>query len=84
MFAFVRMLALGAGLIMASGCGGTEIGEPCDDVGSTDECVDGAVCSVLDGRSVCRQLCKDKEDCPDGTECTGVSKTNLHACEPTK
>jgi hypothetical protein len=64
-------------------CGGAEIGESCDDVGSADECVDDAVCTNEEGdASRCRAICKDEEDCPTGHGCNGVSGTSTKSCQP--
>jgi hypothetical protein len=65
-------------------CGGADIGESCDEKGSTDECVDNAVCTNEDDGSACRKLCKDKADCPEGEDCNGVSNTSLKSCQPDK
>ena len=79
----LRCLALG--LLLFCGCGGAEIGEECEDEGSTDDCVDGAVCTNESGeRAVCRQLCKEHEDCPAEHDCNGVSQTSLKSCQPVK
>jgi hypothetical protein len=67
-------------------CGEGEIGDACDEPGSTDECVDDAVCtnenSDSDDENVCRQLCEEQEDCPDDLNCNGVSGSNLKSCQP--
>ena len=71
-------------LLALSGCGGAELGESCDDVGKTDECVDGAVCTKQgegDG-AACRAVCDQHEDCPPGHSCNGVSGTSLKSCQP--
>jgi hypothetical protein len=74
--AFILVTLLGA-------CGGAEIGESCDDVGSTDECVDDAVCTnEADGNNACRQLCKEQTDCPGGHGCNGISGSSLKSCQP--
>jgi hypothetical protein len=69
-------------LVAALGCGGAELGESCDDEGSTDECVDDAVCTNEDQGAACRALCDIKEDCPAGYDCNGVSSTSLKSCQP--
>ena len=64
-------------------CGGAEVGEDCDDEGSTDECVDGAICTNESGdKAVCRLLCKEQEDCPADHACNGVSETSRKSCQP--
>lgn len=65
-------------------CGGADVGESCDDKGSTDECVDNAVCTNETDGAACRKLCKAKEDCPAGEDCNGVADTSLKSCQPDK
>lgn len=66
------------------GCGHADIGEPCDKPGSTDDCVDGAVCTNDSGGNLCRQLCNDTAQCAAGFACNGVSGTSLKSCQPDK
>lgn len=74
---FVGIL-LGA---LVAGCGGADIGEACDDTGSTDECVDGAICDTVEGeRAECLAICDDDVDCDAGFSCNGVSGSNIKAC----
>ena len=79
-----RYALLSAALLtLAAGCGGAEIGESCDDEGSTDECVDDAVCTNASGdAAACRALCQEHEDCPSGHSCNGVTGSNLKSCQP--
>jgi len=82
LIALLRCLAVGL-LLWSSACGGAEIGEDCDDEGSTDECVDGAVCTNESGdNAVCRRSCEEHEDCPENHDCNGVSQTSLKSCQP--
>jgi hypothetical protein len=70
-------------IALASACGGTDIGESCDDEGSTDECVDDAVCTNESGeRAVCRELCEEHEDCPEAHGCNGVTGSSHKSCQP--
>ena len=70
-------------LTLLAACGGAEIGASCDDVGSTDECVDYAVCTnEADGRNSCRYLCKEKSDCASDHSCNGISGSSLKSCQP--
>jgi hypothetical protein len=70
-------------LALAAGCGGTDIGESCDDTGSADECVDDAICTnEEDDRSRCRMLCEEHEDCPASHSCNGISNSSLKSCQP--
>jgi len=70
-------------LVLLVGCT-SEVGEECDDVGSTDDCEDGAVCTNEGDGGVCRFLCDDQVQCPAGHSCNGVSGTNLKSCQPDK
>jgi hypothetical protein len=65
-------------------CGGAEVGESCDEAGSTDECEDGAICTNENESAVCRLLCKDTVECPPAHSCNGVSGTSLKSCQPDK
>jgi hypothetical protein len=69
-------------MMVLSACGGAEIGESCDDVGSTDECVDGAVCTNEDRGARCRSLCEEQNDCPADHSCNGISGTSRKSCQP--
>jgi hypothetical protein len=69
--------------VLLGGCGGAEVGEACDDVGSTDECVDDAVCTNEEGEgAACRLLCDEHADCPEDHDCNGVSGSNRKSCQP--
>ena len=75
-------LILGAGCWLVA-CGGVEIGEECDEVGNSDECVESAICTNEEGETArCRMLCDAQEDCPDGHDCNGVSNSSLKSCQP--
>jgi hypothetical protein len=87
MWSQVRRRAAGSALALASlllvtACGDPEVGEECDDVGSSTECEDGAICTNQNGESICRASCMEQEDCPRGFACNGVSGTNLKSCQP--
>jgi hypothetical protein len=69
-------------LIVVTACGDPEIGEECDDVGSTIECEHGAICTNQNGQAICRARCVEQEDCPPAYACNGVSGTNLKSCQP--
>ena len=69
-------------LVGAIACGDAEIGEECDDVGSTDECEDGAICTNEGGGAVCRKLCLDNAECGESMECNGISGSNRKSCQP--
>jgi hypothetical protein len=80
--AFRASIALLCAALLSPGCGSPDIGEECDDVGSTDACEDGALCTNEDQGAVCRKLCDATEDCPANHSCNGVSGTNLKSCQP--
>jgi hypothetical protein len=69
-------------LALVAGCGSAEIGEECDDVGQSDECEDGAICTNEESGGVCRAVCAETADCPSGHTCNGVSGTNVKSCQP--
>jgi hypothetical protein len=77
-------LAFGFLLALAACSEGTPIGDPCDNPGQTDECVDGAVCTNESSSqgNLCRALCDDQEDCPEGFQCSGITSGNLKSCKP--
>lgn len=71
--------------VFLAGCGGTgELGEGCDTPGvTTDECVEGTVCSnQSDGEAVCRKLCTEQAQCGEGENCNGISGSSLKSCQP--
>jgi hypothetical protein len=51
-------------------------------VGSTDECVNGAICTFVGDGSECHQICELTTECPNKWICTGVSNSGLRACVP--
>jgi hypothetical protein len=69
-------------LVLTTACGDPEIGEECDDVGSSTECEHGAICTQESGQAICRASCVEQEDCPPAYACNGVSGTNLKSCQP--
>jgi len=75
------MLALALAL---AACGSSDIGESCDEPGSIDECVDNAICTNEDGRSICRLRCDEQSDCPANYSCNGVAATDRKSCQPDK
>lgn len=78
---FAGALALGCAFLTTA-CGGPEVGEECDEVGSSTECEDGAVCTNHGDEAVCRSRCAEQDDCPPGFACNGVSGTNVKSCQP--
>lgn len=72
-----------AAVLAIAGCGGAEIGEECDTSGSSDECVDGAICTNEEGdTNRCRRICDTDEDCREGEGCNGISGSSTKRCQP--
>lgn len=69
------------GMALLGGCA-SDIGEECEDTGSSDECVDGAICTNEEGGPVCREVCDADEDCASDEHCNGVAGTNIKSCQP--
>lgn len=79
---------------LALGCGPGNVGEACARPGSTDVCVDGAVCTTDENeadpatmpnsdRYTCRAICDSHTDCATGFECRGVTgAAMIRACQP--
>ena len=78
----MKQLGFMLGLVLALGCGGADIGEECDEGGSTDECVEGAICTNESDGSRCREICDDHPECPDGYSCNGVTGSSIKSCQP--
>lgn len=60
-----------------------DIGEDCDTEGSSDECVDGAICgkrSDSDAKPICLKVCSADTDCASGENCNGVTGSSAKAC----
>jgi hypothetical protein len=81
-FVLVRFIGLATSAVFTAGCSEAEIGEDCDESGSLDECVEGAICTNDGDGAVCRALCVEQEDCPTGQACNGVSGSNKKSCQP--
>ena len=75
--------AMIAGLAFAALACDSEIGGSCDEAGSTDECVDGGICTNESGFfATCRVICFDQSQCAPGFQCNGVTNTTLKSCQP--
>ncbi|MDH5719009.1 MAG: hypothetical protein OEZ13_00155 [Spirochaetia bacterium] len=59
-----------------------DVGETCESLGSSDECVDEGVCGDYDGILQCLQVCTADADCSSTEACNGVSGTNIKGCQP--
>ena len=78
-----RLLSVLAFCALLGACGGAEIGESCEGVGSGDDCVDHAICTNEEGDALrCRAVCKETEECPPAHSCNGVSSTSIKSCQP--
>ncbi len=80
----IALAVLMLALTSLAACGPAEIGEECESTGSTDECVEGAICDTEDDAAVCLELCEEDVDCGSGYQCTGVSGGNRKACHEKK
>jgi hypothetical protein len=69
-------------LFLLVGCGSAKIGEKCDDIGQTDDCEDGAICTNEASGGICRAICTETVNCAPGHACNGVSGTNVKSCQP--
>ena len=69
-------------LLLLAACSDGDVGEECDTSGSTDECVEGAICTNEGDVAACRQICTDQPDCPSGEACNGVCGSNIKSCQP--
>jgi hypothetical protein len=78
------VLTLSALLATVACSGKSDVGEACDTAGSTEECVDGAICTNGDAEPTCRRRCTDDTQCAAAEACNGVSGTNLKSCQPKK
>ena len=79
----VGCAALMAATLLTTHCGGADIGEDCEGVGSSDDCVSGAICTNEEGDAQrCRDICDDDLDCPDAHGCNGVSGSSTKSCQP--
>jgi len=77
------LLALAFGACLVAGCA-SDLGETCETSGSTDECVDDAVCvqAVSGEDPTCRKVCTDDSQCTATEGCNGVEGSNIKACRP--
>lgn len=69
--------------VTSLGCGPGELGQACNDPGSEEACVDGAICTNENGDDgSCREICTGQKDCRKGYSCNGVSGTSTKSCQP--
>jgi len=86
------LMAVGAGLVLASGCG--SVGTVCDQSGSTDQCREGNICTFtvapdsfdpsdapLPPVSECLRKCQKSTDCGLGEVCRLVFCSNEKSCQ---
>ena len=85
-WATLNRLFIAAALCLTLGaCASAEVGDACETSGSTDECVDGAVCTqISSGDNVCRKSCAGDDDCAADEACNGISGTPMKSCQPKK
>jgi len=83
-YPITRLAILGFLTLGFAACGSADIGESCDVPGSTDGCVENAICTNEDGRSACRLLCDESADCPAQHKCNGITGTDRKSCQPDK
>ena len=72
-------------LLAPLGCGSAEVGEECDEVGDTDECEDGAICTNLsteEDPGICLWLCENDDECAADEACNGIAGSNRKSCQP--
>ncbi len=68
--------------LVSLGCGGgADVGQPCDTVGSPDECVANAVCTDEPGGNVCAEVCMEDTDCPASYFCDSVPGSAQDTCQ---
>jgi len=80
-----RLVLMLSVLVATVACSGkSDIGESCDTAGSTDDCVDGAICTNDDTGLTCRRVCTADTQCAATEACNGVSGTNIKSCQPKK
>lgn len=92
-----RVLFFGAALAFLSACGPGGVGQQCVGGASTNDCVDGAVCTLepsmfgepppLPNNEVffCRTICDTNDECADdgeGFTCQRANGTMFSSCQP--
>ncbi len=79
----IFILAIGVFFILPiSGCGDSEIGEPCDTAGVTEGCEEGAICgNIAGGTNYCQLSCTVQADCAATENCTGITGTDQKSCQ---
>lgn len=81
----MKRTLLGIVALALVGCGTADVGEECDGAGSTDDCVDGAICTNGSDLNVCRVICEEDSDCNEPAEgCNGVTSSSIKSCQPKK
>ena len=69
-------------VVLVAACGGSELGDSCEQEGQTSECDDGLVCGKDKPANnlVCLKRCNAQSDCPSAQECNGLTGS-LKACQ---
>ena len=72
----------GVVFLLVAACGGSELGDSCEQEGEISECDDGLVCGKNKPSNdlVCLKRCTESSDCPSGQECNGLTGS-LKACQ---
>lgn len=78
----IQIAGLCLSLFSLTACGTADVGEECDGAGSTDDCVDGAICTNENDKNVCRVICVDDTNCAGTEACNGVTGTPVKSCQP--
>jgi len=68
-------------LALVTACGTSAWNQGCDNIGSTDECESGLICTGVPGGAVCYQICFSQDDCWGNWNCNGVANTELKSCQ---
>ena len=89
-----RVLIMFATLTTLAACGPGEVGQECHGAAVEDDCVDGALCTLVrqeeaaipddpnNDRSVCRAICDLNADCEPGFLCRRVADGPRSTCQP--
>lgn len=81
-------LALALATTAGAGCGNGSVGEPCEILGSGEECADDLVCTLTGYtdeeqcvvQAVCLQVCRSSSGCGDGEVCREVLCSEVSSC----
>ena len=92
-----RLLFIGAAIALLSACGPGNVGQRCVGAAATNDCVDGAICTLEPAehtepppvpnneRFFCRTICDTNAQCADdgeGYTCQRANGTMFSSCQP--